>query len=91
MFFEGSRYRSVDTAETEDASGRTVRYKRIRLIPDRDAPSLHTVREGERLDQIAFQEYQAPEEFWRICDANQALWPPELVREPGRELSIPSS
>jgi len=91
MFFQGSRYQSVETAETEDNSGRTVRYKRIRFISDRETHSLHTVRQGERLDQIAFDQYQAPEDFWRICDANQALWPPELVSEPGREIFISSS
>jgi nucleoid-associated protein YgaU len=91
MFFKGSRYRSVETARTEDDDGRAVQYKRIRFIPDREIQSVHTVREGERLDQISFEQYQVPEEFWRICDANDALWPPELVRDPGRELSIPSS
>lgn len=91
MFFDGSRYESVDTHETKDRHGRTVRYKRIRFISERETRSVHTVQDGERLDHIAFEHYQDPERFWRICDANRALWPPNLVREPGRDLSIPAS
>ena len=30
-----------------------------------------------------------PERFWRICDANQAMWPDELTAEAGRMLLIP--
>lgn len=90
MFTAGSRYAEVETAETTDESGRRVRYKRIRRIPDDGGPTRpHEVRDGERLDHIAHEHYGDPEQFWRVCDANEALWPPDLVREPGRRLQVP--
>ena len=89
MFFSGSRYESVDTDTTTDEKGRTVRYKRIRFISAPDAQRTHEVSEEERLDHIAFEHYQDAERFWRICDANRALWPPDLVSDPGRTILIP--
>ena len=47
------------------------------------------MNQGERLDHIAQRVYQDPEIFWRICDANLALWPPDLVAEPGRIIKVP--
>lgn len=89
MFFEGSRYEDVDTHTITDENGRTVRYKKTRFIPGADAQRRHQVSQDERLDHIAFEYYQDPERFWRICDANRALWPPDLVDEPGRWILIP--
>lgn len=88
MFFKGSRYADVEEHEIT-VGGRTVRYKRIRFIPPTGATVLHTVNQGERLDHIAFACYQNAERFWRICDANKATWPDDLIDEPGRTLLIP--
>lgn len=92
MFFEGSRYRAVETRKIQDDRGRTVRYKAIRFIPPEDIEPrrTHRVQDGERLDHLAHRYYDAPDRFWRICDANEALWPPALVEEPGRELEVPT-
>ena len=45
----------------------------------------------ERLDHIAQRFYRDPERFWRIADANRAMWPDDLVAEPGRTIRIPTS
>lgn len=89
MFFEGSRYEDVPEAEIETEDGRTVRYKRIRRIPDVEGSRKHVVREGERLDLVAADRLGDPERFWRICDANRELWPPALTEEPERRLRLP--
>ena len=91
MFFKGSRYADVQEAEFTDGQGRVICYKRIRLIPETDTQLVHAVGQGERLDQIAYQYYRDPERFWRICDANYATWPDDLVAEPERRIVIPSS
>jgi len=91
MFFRGSRYQNVGEAQLTDGRGRTVRYKKARFIAESRADFLHTVRQNERLDQIAHERYGDPERFWRICDLNRALWPDELVAEPGRQILIPPS
>lgn len=90
MFFKGSRYEKVPTREIADASGRIVRYKTTRFIPDAPAAVGHQVTDDQRLDRIAWQHYRDAERFWRICDANRALWPADLLAE-GAILRIPPS
>lgn len=89
MFFRGSRYSTVPDAIFTDRAGREIVYKLLRPIPLPAAHQGHTVLQGERLDQIAFQHYGDPEQFWRIADANLALHPDELTAEVARVLGIP--
>ena len=89
MFFRGSRYANVGEHQITDGKGRVIRYKKTRFIPATQAQMGHMVGLGERLDHIAFRYYRDPERFWRICDANRAMWPPELVAEAGRTILIP--
>ena len=91
MFFKGSRYANVDAHQITDSKGREIRYKKIRFIPETKAQLTYIVRQGERLDYIAHRYYRDPERFWRICDANHALWPDDLVAEAGRTILIPPS
>jgi nucleoid-associated protein YgaU len=51
---------------------------------------LHTVVAGERIDHLAARYYGDPLKFWLICDANDALFPEDLM-VPGRVLKIPSN
>jgi hypothetical protein len=89
MFFRGSRYEPVPEAQILTSEGRTIRYKRVRFIPDTPGSLAQRVNQGDRLDLITYRIYKDPEQFWRICDANLALLPEELVEEPGRVLLIP--
>jgi hypothetical protein len=89
-FFKGSRYERVGEVELEEA-GRILRYKRVRLIPDTPVRFSHLVTEGDRIDLVADRYFRDSERFWRICDANRALWPPDLVREPGTVIGIPGA
>jgi hypothetical protein len=91
MFFKGSRYEKVAEAEVVDASGRSVRYKKIRYIHEPSADFFYRVVQSDRLDLLAERFYRDPERFWRICDRNVVLWPEELLEQPGRELLIPPS
>jgi hypothetical protein len=89
MFFRGSRYEAVPEAEITTPDGRTVRYKRVRFIPETRGVLPYTVAQGDRLDLIAYKAFHDPEQFWRICDANRVPRPDDLVAEPGRLLLIP--
>lgn len=91
MFFKGSRYTDVTTLEITDSSGRTIQYKAIRLIPDTRARQAHKVQGSERLDHVAHHYFRDPERFWHICDTNLAMWPDDLMSEPGERILIPSS
>ena len=92
MFEPTSRYFALATATYTLADGRTVAYKRRRLLPrGRDLPLLVEVpvTEGDRLDLITARTLGDPEQFWRVCDANDALNPPDLLAELGRILRVP--
>lgn len=90
MFFKGSRYAGVGQLEITDPQGRVMRYKKLRFIPETPGQRTHTVSQGERLDLLAHQYLGDPERFWRICDANRAMWPDDLVSRPGSTILIPS-
>ncbi|RME42947.1 MAG: hypothetical protein D6791_16620 [Chloroflexi bacterium] len=89
MFFKGSRYENVAEHTITDANGREIRYKKVRFIPSISARAGCVVRQGDRPDLIAHRYYQDPERFWRLCDANKVMWPPDLVAEIGAVILIP--
>ena len=88
MFFRGSRYVKVPDHEIGDSDNRVIRYKGIRIIGDVRSFRVHMLREDERLDRLAFQYYRDPERFWRICDANEVMWPDELLLQTGQLIRI---
>jgi hypothetical protein len=76
-----SRYHGIETVKIETADGKTVVYVRRRFIPPAERFTLlqeHTVTEGERLDNLTNQYLGDPEQFWQLCDANNAMHPDEL-------------
>jgi hypothetical protein len=86
-----SRYAGIETAMYEKADGATAVYVKRRFLPQGDDFSVvheHVVTAGERLDNIAAQYLGDPEQFWRICDANNAVQPEALVSEPGKRINI---
>jgi hypothetical protein len=46
------------------------------------------VVQGERLDHLSAKYLGDPEQYWRICDANDAIMPDALVEPPDRTLKI---
>ena len=91
MFSLTSRYYGIETAEFVTPAGQRVKYARRRLIPPAEHFSLlqeHVVSGGERLDNITAQYLGDPEQFWRICDANNVIDPDELTRTVGSRIRI---
>ena len=91
MFSRDSRYQGVPEAIHDDGTGRPIRYKVLRILPNPPAADLHAVTQGDRLDRVAADAFGDPEQSWRICDANDAFDPDDLVSEVGRRLVIPQS
>ena len=92
MFEPTSRYANLETATLAMTDGRKVTYKRRRFLPrGKDLPVLVevTVTQSERLDVITARTLGDPEQFWRVCDANDAMNPVELTCEIGRTLRVP--
>jgi len=92
MFFRGSRYEYLPEAELVDATGRAIRYKRMRFVPQpQSPPRLFTKAQlGERPDLIAFRTIGDAEQFWRLCDLNLVRRPVDLTAVPGAPVAIPS-
>ncbi|MBZ0303135.1 MAG: LysM domain-containing protein [Anaerolineae bacterium] len=95
MFEPGSRYTNLETATLdvvdEHGETRVISYKRRRFIPSTQGTTTlveHTVREGERLDNITAYYLGDPLQFWRVCDANLVLQPGELTAQPGQIIRI---
>ena len=84
MFATTSRYSALDTSTITLADGR-------RFCPQGSSLSLLTevvVAQNDRIDRIAFRGLGDPEQFWRVCDANDALDPGDLLVA-GRSLRLP--
>lgn len=92
MFERGSRYERVPDAVHVDQDGREIAYKLLRVVPmppPDDAVEQRVVHEGDRLDLLAHELFDDPEQLWRIADANTAMRADRLVAEPGRRLRVP--
>lgn len=90
-FPPNSRYNKTPLARLTMPDGTEVAYLRRRFVPPPGNFVLlqeHTVTEGERLDQIAAKYLGDPEQFWRLCDANGAVRPNELLEPVGRSIRI---
>lgn len=91
LFAPNSRYQRVGTATLDSADGRRIVYLRRRFLPPSTRFSVieeHVVHEGDRLDNLASHSFGDPLLFWRLCDANDAMRPRDLVAEVGRTLRI---
>lgn len=94
MFPVTSRYYGIEIATLEISEGHTVSYLRRRFLPDGTkaiALSEHIVVQGDRLDNVTAHYPGDPEQFWLICDANNAMRPENLTDESqiGHRLLIP--
>lgn len=92
MFDISSRYFKIETTELSLKGQRVVVYKRRRFLPLEETFTTLaevTLNDGDRLDLIAARTLGVSEQFWRICDANNALNPFDLIKTAGQILRIP--
>ena len=91
LFPQNSRYHGLKTLTYTREDGKEIAYLERRFLPD---PSEfedlreHSIVEGDRLDNLAYQYLGDPEQYWQIADANAAMHPEELTAEIGRRLRI---
>jgi hypothetical protein len=76
MFSKISRYRKLPNVVLTDAGGRQLPSRELRLLPTVTGSYLHTVSLGDRLDQLAYEYYSQPLQWWNIADANPAFLSP---------------
>ena len=92
MLEHTSRYYDTKTGTFIMPDGREVTYLRRRFLPQGDEFQIAmeiSIDQGVRLDQITAQTLGDPEQFWRICDANNAMNPADLTDRIGAVLKIP--
>lgn len=92
MSKQTGRYVLTECDEIGEGDER-IRYLRRRFIPHGNhviGPVRVTVREGERVDQVAARALGNASRWWVICDANDAMSPFDLLDEPGTALAIPT-
>ena len=87
MFDEKSRYVKLEGYTVKDRRGRTVV-----VVPVPDAPNevllgIHIMRQGQRIDHLAWKYLDDPAGFWRICELNDVMLPEALTE--AREVEIP--
>jgi hypothetical protein len=86
-----SRYAFTATSTLQTAEGRTIVYLQRRFVPAADRFALlmeHVVQQGDRLDNVTAAHLGDPEQFWRLCDANNAMQPDELTQTAGTIIRI---
>jgi hypothetical protein len=88
MFDSKSRYAKLSTYTRTDRRGRTVNVVPVPPLPNEPSLGIHVLRQGERLDHLAFRYLQNPAAFWRICELNGAMLAEALTEQ--REIAIPA-
>jgi nucleoid-associated protein YgaU len=88
-----SRYYGFGVQQYSAADGQSIPYLQRRIVPQPGAPNYatvnkYTVQQGDRLDRIAAKYLGDPLLAWRICDANGAIRPYDLVSTPGTVLAM---
>ncbi len=92
MLSPRSRYYNLATSTYEAKGERPIAYLRRRFLPHGERiPVLVeiAVTEGDRLDSIAARTLGDPEQFWRVCDANNAMNPADLLVDVGTSIVVP--
>lgn len=94
MLTQTSRYYALETATLTTPQGREVVYLRRRFLPNGSQAVIlteHVITQGDRLDNITARHLGDPEQFWLICDANNAMRPDDLTAASmiGNRLPIP--
>jgi hypothetical protein len=91
QFAPNSRYYGLPTTTLTTRDGTVVAYLTRRFVPPPENFALvsqHAIVQGDRLDNLAARYFNDPVQFWRLCDANRALRPDELIETLGRMLAI---
>ena len=90
-FPQDSRYAGFGTQTYTAPDGTTITYLQRRYVPKPETFSVigrHTVVQNDRLDLLASVYLGDPIVYWRLCDANGALAPDDLLAVIGRILNI---
>jgi hypothetical protein len=88
MFENTSRYYRLEVYHVTDRRGRQVAVVPAAPDPGERALGIHQLKQGQRLDHLAFKYLDDATAFWRICELNGVMLPETLSEQP--EIAIPN-
>jgi hypothetical protein len=88
MFEDQSRYKDKETYVVRDRRGRTVRVVSVPEAPRQSLLGFHLLKQGQRMDHLAYRYLNDGAGFWRIAEANEAMLPESLSEQ--SEIAIPN-
>lgn len=89
MFDPQSRYVNLTPYARKDHRGRWVTVVPIPSASEDAALGIHLLRQGERLDHLAFRYLGNAAGYWRIAGINGAMLPDALAER--RNIIIPAT
>jgi hypothetical protein len=87
MFDKKSRYLKAETYAVTDARGREVIVVATPPPPNQQLLGIHLLKQGERLDLLAWKYLEDPAGFWRVAEKNDVMLPEALTE--AAEIQIP--
>ena len=88
MFDKKSRYKDAEIYQVKGPDGNSVNVVSVAKKPDETPLGIHKLKQGQRLDHLAFKYLNDPAGFWRICEINDAMLPEALSE--AEEIIIPT-
>ena len=88
MFDDKSRYKKQEQYTVKDRRGRTVPVVSVPAAPAPRIIGYHLLKQGQRVDHLAFKYLDNPAGFWRIAEANDKMLPEALTEQ--TEIAIPN-
>ena len=88
MFDDKSRYARLKQYQVTDNWGRKVVVVPVPEPPDQRSIGRHILKQGQRIDHLAYKYLDDPAGYWRICVANDVMLPEALTE--AKEIIIPN-
>jgi hypothetical protein len=88
MFSPSSRYASLTPYHVRDRRDRYVSVVPVPLAPAERLLGYHVLRQGQRLDHLAYKYLSDATMFWRICELNDVMQAEQLTEV--TEVAIPT-